>query len=254
MSPQYHLDAALEKLLAALVEHAPYIAGACLALTLLAWLADRLLSAPDATRSAAPAAAAASSFGALAPLVAAGAVHAPMSHATRVLATLPSAARASGASARADAQLPAGVYLVTVSDHHGDPHGMVLSSLCVHDGDPPSVLVCVANDEPGVGHLLAAPTFAVHLLGREQHGLARGGQDDVFEIAGWRRAGGVPVRSDVVACLRCETASVRRHGDHAVVIGTVADVVADGAREPLIRLRGRTDWHLSERALTATRG
>ena len=113
--------------------------------------------------------------------------------------------------------------------------------------------VCVAAHNPGLDHLLASPAFAVHVFGREQHGLARHGRD-VSDLAGWRRERDVPVRSDVVACLYCERASVSRYGGHAVVVGTITEVVAAGEREPLIRLRRRTDWQLTERALVASGG
>jgi len=233
----YRFDAMLDQLWRAIIDAAPYIAGACLALTLLVMLVERV-RAGGASSAAAPL------------LAGAAAVHAPLSYAGYAAAN--AAAPAAGPSEPAAAQLIAGVYLVTVGDGGGTPHGIVLSSLCVLDGRPPSVLVCIERDDPRLEHLLASPTFAVHLLGREQHALAVNGTRDCFDLAGWRRRAGVPVNEDVAACLWCERTRVSRQGAHAIVVGTVAEVVAANEREPLVRLRGRTGWHVTDPALVAS--
>jgi flavin reductase (DIM6/NTAB) family NADH-FMN oxidoreductase RutF len=47
----------------------------------------------------------------------------------------------------------------------------------------------------------------------------------------------------VVAYLRCGRAAIKRHGDHAIVIGEVQHVET-APHEPLVYLRRRMGWRL----------
>ena len=70
------------------------------------------------------------------------------------------------------ARWPSGVTVVTARD--GDePVGMTAASFSSLSLDPPLVLVCVARDANSHDALVAAPGFAVHILGSAQDEVSR---------------------------------------------------------------------------------
>jgi flavin reductase ActVB len=156
------------------------------------------------------------------------------------------------AFARAMADLVSGVCVVTARGRDGRPYGLVATSLCSYSADPPAVLLCVGRDGRARAAVSSAPAFGVHVLAEEQEHVARWFATngvDKFAAVDWMWDVGVPSLEldHVVAYLRCRRAAVKRHGDHAIVIGDVERVVASSARDPLVYLRRRMDWRLEPR-------
>jgi flavin reductase (DIM6/NTAB) family NADH-FMN oxidoreductase RutF len=157
-----------------------------------------------------------------------------------------------GAFSDAMAELVSGVCVVTAAGRDGAPYGLLATSLCSYSADPPTVLVCVGRHGRARSAVASAPAFGVHVLCDEHedvaHRFATNGSDR-FTALDWSWDDGVPAlaRDHVVAYLRCARVAVKRHGDHAIVIGRVEHVeTAPG--EPLVCLRRRMDWRLQSRS------
>jgi flavin reductase ActVB len=150
--------------------------------------------------------------------------------------------------ADAMAQVVSGVCVVTARGPDRRPHGLVATSFCSYSLEPPAVLVCLGRHGRARAAVASATGFGVHVLGGDQEDLARwvaAPGADRFDAVDWRWDGDVPALScdHVVAYLRCSRAAVKRHGDHAIVIGCV-ERVDTAPREPLVYLRRRMDWRL----------
>jgi flavin reductase (DIM6/NTAB) family NADH-FMN oxidoreductase RutF len=146
------------------------------------------------------------------------------------------------------AELVSGVCVVTACGGDGQPYGLVATSLCSYSAHPPSVLVCVSRDGRAGAAVASAPAFGAHLLCEDQEHIASWfarPNTDKFAAVDWAWEDGVPVlaRNHVLAYLRCTRAMVKRHGDHAIVIGEVERIETE-QREPLVYLRRRMDWRL----------
>jgi flavin reductase ActVB len=153
-----------------------------------------------------------------------------------------------GSFSDAMAELVSGVCIVTAAGRDGAPYGLLATSLCSYSSDPPTVLVCVGRRGRARTAVASAPAFAVHVLCDQDEDIAQWfatNGSDRFAAVDWSWDEGVPAlaQDHVVAYLRCGRAAVKRHGDHAMVIGRVEHVeTAPG--EPLVYLRRRMDWRL----------
>jgi flavin reductase ActVB len=147
------------------------------------------------------------------------------------------------------AWLASGVAVLTVRQADGSPCGLLVSSVCSYSVAPPSVLVAVAESARACPALAPGAVFGVHLLSgadtRTAELFARRGADK-FAGTRWSWDGSVPRLTDVPSYLRCVSAAVLHHGDHAVVIGEVVRC-AGGAqeRDPLVHYRRRFGWRLT---------
>ena len=138
------------------------------------------------------------------------------------------------------ASLASGVAVVTGVDPASGPCGMTVTSIASYSANPPSVIVCVDESTRSYRGLTEGDYFAVNLLNADQAGVARlfaSKIDDKFEqcesVAGPH---GLRLIADSLATLICRRSFVTKHGDHAIVIGTVVDGnVAD--RQPLVYWR-----------------
>ncbi len=156
------------------------------------------------------------------------------------------AARA-GVFTEAMARLASGVAVVTSRQPGGAPCGLLVSSICSYSVRPPSVLVSIGQQSRSYRALLGQSEFGVHLLGSGDGPVARvfaGRCDDKFAGLGWGWDGPVPRLDGVPVYLRCVRRRVFEHGDHAIVIGEVADgEISHG--EPLVYYRRALDWRLT---------
>ena len=138
------------------------------------------------------------------------------------------------------ASLASGVAVVTGVDPELGPCGMTVTSIASYSIHPPSVIVCVDETTRSYRGLTEGEHFAVNLLDADQADVARlfaSKVEDKFEqcqsVAGPH---GLLLIADSLATLICRRSFVTKHGDHAIVIGTVVDGnVAD--RPPLIYWR-----------------
>lgn len=138
------------------------------------------------------------------------------------------------------ASLASGVAVVTSVDPESGPCGMTVTSIASYSAKPPSVIVCVDESTRSYRGLTEGEYFAVHLLSENQPDVARlfaSKVDDKFEqcdsVAGPH---GLQLIAGSLATLICRRSFVTKHGDHAIVIGTVLDGSVED-RQPLVYWR-----------------
>jgi flavin reductase (DIM6/NTAB) family NADH-FMN oxidoreductase RutF len=152
------------------------------------------------------------------------------------------------AFADAMAQLVSGVCVVTARARSGEPRGFAATSLCAYSAQPPTVLLCVGRRGRASAAVVGAPTFAVHILRAEREDIARWfstPRADRFAAVDWEWDAGVPALSldQIVVYLWCARVAVKRHGDHAIVIGEVQRI-HNTPSEPLVYRQRHMDWRL----------
>jgi flavin reductase (DIM6/NTAB) family NADH-FMN oxidoreductase RutF len=122
------------------------------------------------------------------------------------------------------ASYPTGVTIVT-SQFDGQLCGMAANSFTSVSLDPPIVLVCCQRHARTAEGAKRSGRFAVHILRHDQvdHARAFVGRDALrFETVPYSLdATGVPILSDWLALLVCDTYSVMVAGDHEVLFGEV---------------------------------
>ncbi len=138
------------------------------------------------------------------------------------------------------ASLAAGVAVVTGVDPESGPCGMTVTSIASYSAKPPSVIVCVDESTRSYRGMTEGEYFAVHLLSEDQPDVARlfaSKVDDKFEqcesVAGPH---GLQLIVGSLATLICRKSFVAKHGDHAIVIGTVVEGSVED-RQPLVYWR-----------------
>lgn len=150
---------------------------------------------------------------------------------------------------------PAGVAVATCTrrgeaDTDPDPLGLAITSLSAYTADPPSVLLSVAVSSRSHDALVAGETLGVHLLARDQAGVARvfaSKHDDKFGGIEWAWDDGIPRLGGVLAFLRCRLDRCFAHRDHTIVVATVEGAWIDRDAHPLVYHDRRLEWHLVEK-------
>jgi flavin reductase (DIM6/NTAB) family NADH-FMN oxidoreductase RutF len=125
---------------------------------------------------------------------------------------------------------PTGVVVVTSVDSGGQPCGLTCSSLISVTLTPPTLLVSVHLHSPTLEAIRGLGAFGVNLL----HARARPAAEvfatpraDRFGVVRWRPRGrhGLPwLDADTCGFAECVLSEARTVGDHALVVGRVADV------------------------------
>ncbi len=128
---------------------------------------------------------------------------------------------------QAMASLASGVAVVTGVDPESGPCGMTATSIASYSIHPPSVIVCVDESTRSYRGMTQGEHFAVNLLNQDQAAVARlfaSKVDDKFaqceNVAGRH---GLLLIANSLATLICRRSFVAKHGDHAIVVGTVID-------------------------------
>lgn len=146
------------------------------------------------------------------------------------------------------ARWASGVTVVTAAGPDG-PVGLTASAFTSLSLDPPLVLVCVGQAGASHDPVIAAPGFAVHLLGEDQEHLSARfarARDDRFTETEWEPGPfGAPLIPGCLARLVCARESAFEGGDHTILVGRVTDVELDDGR-PLVY------WMGGYRGLTPT--
>ncbi len=144
------------------------------------------------------------------------------------------------------ARWASGVTIVTARSG-GDPIGMTAASFSSLSLEPPLVLVCVARSALSHEGLVAAPGFAIHLLGAAQAEMsalfAQPGADKFGAFPDESGPFGVPLLPFGVARIVCEAHSSHEGGDHTILVGRVVSSELAGT-DPLLycnRTYGRLD-------------
>ena len=138
------------------------------------------------------------------------------------------------------ASLASGVAIVTGVDPELGPCGMTVTSIASYSIQPPSVIVCVDESTRSYRGMTEGEFFAVNLLNEDQADVARlfaSKVDDKFQQCE-TTAGphGLQLIAGCLATLICQRSFVAKHGDHAIVIGTVVDGSVED-RQPLVYWR-----------------
>ncbi len=147
---------------------------------------------------------------------------------------------------------PTGVAVITAVGADRRPHGLTCTSLTSVTLDPPTLLVCLNLRSGTLGALREAGAFAVNLLharARRTAAIFASRSADRFEQVSWRPHGesGVPwLVRDAFALAECLVVDDRMFGDHAIVVGEVAQI-AHAPDVPLLYGHRRfADWPAEE--------
>ena len=118
-----------------------------------------------------------------------------------------------------------GVTVVTAAAP-GGPLGITANSFASVSLDPPLVLWSPAKHSARFAAFCAAPVYAIHVLAGDQAALARhfAHRGDGFDAFDWQRGPlGVPLLQGVLAWFVCRLEAVHEGGDHAIIVGRVAE-------------------------------
>lgn len=132
-----------------------------------------------------------------------------------------------------------GVTVVTTLGPRG-PLGITANSFASLSLDPPLVLWSPARQSSRFPVFEAATHFAVHVLARDQQGLAQhfalsGDMDPAFGAT--EGLGGAPILEGCAARFECRHAARFDGGDHLICVGEVLRLTASDD-EPLVYHRG----------------
>jgi 3-hydroxy-9,10-secoandrosta-1,3,5(10)-triene-9,17-dione monooxygenase reductase component len=133
-----------------------------------------------------------------------------------------------------------GVAVLTAC-HDGQPFAATVSALTSLSLDPCQLLVCVPSATPTGNAIKASGRFALSLLDRNQHDVAKAIVDHDAEALGaieWAAdAAGLPIVGSAIASVSCRLVYVVTSGDHNIMIGEV-DECRQREGEPLVAFGG----------------
>jgi flavin reductase (DIM6/NTAB) family NADH-FMN oxidoreductase RutF len=136
-----------------------------------------------------------------------------------------------------------GVAIITARDADG-PLGLTVNSLASASLAPPLLLFSVAKTCRSLERLVAAPSYGVNVLGREQEALSRrfsvqGTEKWTPDTASALGRHGAPLLSGALAVFECRPFARHEAGDHWIFIGEVLRFEASEDGAPLLFYRGR---------------
>jgi flavin reductase (DIM6/NTAB) family NADH-FMN oxidoreductase RutF len=133
-----------------------------------------------------------------------------------------------------------GVAVITTRDG-GARFGVTASAVSSLSMDPPMLLVCLNRRLPTRDAVLRAGSFAVNILGEDQHGLAlqfaTRSADKFAGVDVRQGTAGVPLLDEALAHLQCTVAEHVDAATHTVVLGRVHRATARSGG-PLTYFRG----------------
>jgi len=134
-----------------------------------------------------------------------------------------------------------GVAFVTAAPD-GDPAGLIVNSLTSVSLEPPLVSFCPSRSSLTWSRMRRAGRFGVNILGRKHERFAMRATPagaDRFAGLNWELGPrGVPLLTDALATLECETLAEHPTGDHWIVIGRVDNVRTSPLNDPLVFFAG----------------
>jgi flavin reductase (DIM6/NTAB) family NADH-FMN oxidoreductase RutF len=126
-------------------------------------------------------------------------------------------------------QFGTGVTVITTRDAAGHTYGSTAKAVSLVSLRPPLVLACLHRESEALAAVLESRRFAINVLHGSQAELwdrSRGAQDDPWDAVAHGIADGIPLLHSAVATLQCDLHDLADGGDHAVVIGHVAEAAA----------------------------
>jgi len=143
-------------------------------------------------------------------------------------------------------RLLAGGVTIVATSWEGERSGLTATAVCSLALSPPRVLACV--NLAGVTYELISKSriMSVNLLAEHHAELAhrfaakRASQtDDRFADSVWRTAAtGAPLLADALAALDCRLTDIIPLDTHAILIGTVEEILFGPHRPPLVHFAG----------------
>ncbi len=134
-----------------------------------------------------------------------------------------------------------GVAFVTAAPD-GEPAGLIVNSLTSVSLEPTLVSFCPSRSSLTWSRMRRAGRFGVNILGRQHERFAMRATPagaDRFAGLNWELGPrGVPLLTDALATLECETLAEHPTGDHSIVIGRVDDVRISPLTDPLVFFAG----------------
>ncbi len=133
-----------------------------------------------------------------------------------------------------------GVTVVTTTNENG-PLGITANSFTSVSLDPPLILWCPAKASRRHNAFIAAPHFALHVMGRDQDAITWGfaNSAEAFEHCDWTLSeAGVPLISGCPARFECTTRDRIDAGDHTVIIAHVTRITCEDDADPRLFLGG----------------
>jgi 3-hydroxy-9,10-secoandrosta-1,3,5(10)-triene-9,17-dione monooxygenase reductase component len=134
-----------------------------------------------------------------------------------------------------------GVAFVTATPA-GEPAGLIVNSLASVSLDPPLVSFCPSRSSLTWSRMRRTRRFGVNVLGRVHEPFARratpAGADRFADLDWTLGPRGVPLLTDALATLECETVAEHPAGDHWIVVGRVEDARLAPVNEPLVFFAG----------------
>ena len=144
---------------------------------------------------------------------------------TRQLLPAPESAVSPEEYRHAISALPTGVTVITTTGPDG-PLGCTANAVMSLSMSPPSLLVSLTTGSRTLAGILAAGTFAVHVLPWSDRALTRrfstGTAAERFACVPWDTVDGVPVLSRSSASVVCAVREAVSLLDHTVIVGTVS--------------------------------
>ena len=151
----------------------------------------------------------------------------------------------------------AGVTVITTRTADGTDHGMTATAFSSVSLDPPLVLICVGKKAFAHGHIEAAGSFTVNVLGAAQEALSDRfahriktedgyvgwpNDRDKFEDLDLQRApSGNAMLAGNLVTIDCDVEEALPGGDHTIFIGRVQhlELADDDEQTPLLFFKGQ---------------
>ena len=134
-----------------------------------------------------------------------------------------------------------GVAFVTAAPD-GEPAGLIVNSLTSVSLEPPLVSFCPSRSSLTWSRMRRARRFGINVLGQQherfaQHATPAGA--DRFAGLDWELGHtGVPLLTDALASLECETVAEHPAGDHWIVVGRIENLRISPIKDPLVFFAG----------------
>jgi len=140
------------------------------------------------------------------------------------------------------AQFATGVTVICARHPDGRYVGFTANSFNAVSLDPPLVLFSIVKSAYSLPALLAAPHFAVSVLGEDQMDLSLrfcfGGAKKMADIELARGKTGCPLIRPALAAFECSPYATYEGGDHLIIVGRVDSFEATPDGDPLVFYRG----------------
>jgi 3-hydroxy-9,10-secoandrosta-1,3,5(10)-triene-9,17-dione monooxygenase reductase component len=134
-----------------------------------------------------------------------------------------------------------GVALVTAAPD-GEPAGLIVNSFASVSLEPPLVSFCPSRRSLTWARMRPARRFGVNVLGRHHERFAKRAIPpgaDRFTDQDWEIGrSGVPLLTDALATLECQTVAEYAAGDHWIVVGQVDALRTSVGDDPLLFFAG----------------